>query len=145
VLLPDINVLVGAHRGDAPEHQTMRGWLESALLGDEPVALCGPVMSGFLRISTHPRVFDPPTPASQAFAFLDAIRARPTVVTVREGERHWGLLKRLCLAGNVKGALFGDAYLAATAVEHNCVLVSADRDFARFPMLRWRNPLHATS
>lgn len=77
---------------------------------------------------------------TEAFAFLDVLLARPSVLVLREGDRHWPLLRRLSEAAKVKGSLFGDAYLAALAVEHGCELVSADRDFGRFPVLRWTDP-----
>ncbi len=98
------------------------------------------VFSGFLRVVTHPRIFSPPTPLVQALALVEALRSRPNFVPVAPGSRHWDLFVRLCGDANAKGPLVPDAYLAALAIESGCEWITADRDFARFPGLRWRHP-----
>ncbi len=67
--LPDVNVLIYAHREDAPEHERYAAWLQALTTSDEPFALSDTVLSGFLRIVTNPRVFDPATPMDTALAF----------------------------------------------------------------------------
>jgi toxin-antitoxin system PIN domain toxin len=99
------------------------------------------VLSGFVRVVTHPRVFDPPDRVSAALQFANAVRSQPTVVLVAPGDRHWTIFERLCRAADAKGNLVPDAYLAALAMEQGAELITADRDFSRFPGLRWRHPL----
>jgi toxin-antitoxin system PIN domain toxin len=111
---------------------------------DEPFGLSELVLSGFVRVVTHPLVFDPPAPTDRALAFADALRGQPNAVIVTPGPRHWEVFERLCLAAGAKGNLVPDAYLAALAIEHGCELVTTDSDFARFRGLRWRHPLAAT-
>lgn len=99
------------------------------------------MLSGFVRVVTHPRVVDPPVPIGDALAFVAALRAQPSAVGVAPGEDHWQIFERLCLAVQAKGNLVPDAYLAALAIESGSELVTTDRDFGRFPGLRWRHPL----
>jgi uncharacterized protein len=140
VLLPDVNVLVAAHRSAAPTHREARAWLVSALEGDEPVALCLPVVSGFLRVSTSPRVFDPPATRAEVFAFLRSLTACPAALWLNPGRQHLRLLERLCEGAEVRGDLVSDAVIAALALEAGATVVSYDRDFARFAGLPWRTP-----
>lgn len=139
--LVDVNVLVYAFREDAPEHIEYRDWLNALVSSHEAYAVSDHVLSGFLRIATHPRVFHPPTPLPRAIAFAEAYRDRPNAVPITPGKRHWGVFKQLCESAGARGNLVADAWLAALAVEWGCELVTTDRDFARFPGLRWRHPL----
>ena len=109
----------------------------------EPLGLAPAVLSGFIRVATHPRVFTPPAPLDRAFEFADALRAQPSSISVAPGPRHWEIYERICIAANAKGNLASDAFLAALAIEAGCELITADRDFARFPGLRWRHPFEA--
>jgi toxin-antitoxin system PIN domain toxin len=136
-----VNVYVHAFRDAAPDHGRYRSWLLAALNAEEPVGVSELVLSGFVRIVTHPRVFDPPDTVDAALTFADAVRAQPAAVPVAPGERHWAIFERLCRAAGVKGNLVPDAYLAALAIETGAEFVTADRDYARFPGLRWRHPL----
>jgi len=133
--------LVHAFREAAPDHERYRAWLQGAFAADEPVGVSELVLSGFVRVVTHPRVFDPPDTVAAALAFANAVRAQPTAVLVGPGERHWEIFERLCVAAGAKGNLVPDAYLAALAIESGSEFVTADRDFSRFPGLRWRHPL----
>lgn len=141
MILPDVNVLIYAHREEAPEYAAYSRWLTRVATGPAPFALSEPVMSGFLRIVTHRRVFKTPTPFDQALAFLDELRARPTCRVIRPGPRHWPIFVDLCRAARATDKLVADAHHAATAIEHGCEWASADADFARFPGLRWSHPL----
>ena len=141
MLLPDVNVLVYAHRRDAPDHQRYLGWLEQVINGDEAYGVADLVLSGFLRVVTHPRVFNPPSPLDDALAFAAALRARPNCVPVAPGSRHWDLFASLCRRAEARGNLVPDAYLAALAIESGSEWITTDRGFARFPGLRWRHPL----
>jgi hypothetical protein len=139
--LVDVNVLVYAHRLDAPGHQDYADWLRNLLADQEPYGMADLVLSGFLRVVTNPKVFRRPTPLETALAFVEVLRAQPNCVPVAPGQRHWDLFTRLCLTAGVKGNLVPDAYLAALAIESGSEWVTTDRDFSRFPGLRWRHPL----
>jgi len=133
-------VLVYAARRDASDHERYRAWLEECLASDEPFGVASIVLSGFVRVVTHPRIFESPSSVPIALSFVDAIRDAPNAVPIEPGPRHWDLFERLCLDGGAKGNLVADAYLAALAIESGCEWITTDRDFARFPGLRWRHP-----
>lgn len=137
--LPDVNVLIYAHREDAPEHDRYAAWLRALAASDEPFALSEIVLAGFLRIVTNPRIFDPPTPMEAALAFCQRLVDWPRASLVTPSRRHWDVFVGLC--ENVRGPLVADAYIAALAIEHGCELVTTDGDYARFKGLRWRHPL----
>ena len=143
MILVDVNVLVYAHREDAVDHERFRTWLERATGSDAAYGMSELVLSGFLRVVTHPRVFADPTPPVRALAFCAALRGRGNCVTVRPGASHWRIFDRLVRDADAKGSLVPDAYLAALAIEHGCEWVTTDRDFARFDGLRWSHPLRA--
>lgn len=136
-----MNVLVYAFHAGSPDHRRYRAWLEAAVASDEPFGLSEVVLSGFVRVATHPRVFAPPAQVDPALAFADALRAQPNAVIVSAGQRHWDLFQRLCLVAGAKGNLVADAYLAALAIESGSEWITTDRDFSRFSELRWRHPL----
>jgi toxin-antitoxin system PIN domain toxin len=140
--LVDVNVLVYAFREDAPGHAEYREWLQGLAGADEAFAVSPLVLSGFLRVVTHPRIFHPPAPLDAALAFAEALLAQPNAALLAPGARHWEIFTRLCREAGARGNLIADAWLAALAVEWGCELVTTDRDFARFPGLRWRHPLH---
>jgi len=145
VILIDVNVLVYAFHEGAPDHARYREWLDETVLSPEPYGVSDLVLSGFIRVATHPRIFDPPAPAAKALGFAEVIREQPNAVTVAPGPRHWGIFTGLCEEANAKGNLVPDAYLAALAIESGSEWVTTDRDFSRFPGLRWRHPLRAGS
>jgi hypothetical protein len=134
-------VLVYAHRQDALRHDEYLTWLNQVLSSDAAFGVSDLVLSGFLRVVTHPRVFRDPTPLDLAQQFALAIRAHPNAVTLAPGERHWDIFQRLCQEVNANGTLIADAYLAALAIECAAERITTDRDYARFPGLRWRHPL----
>jgi hypothetical protein len=136
-------VLVYAFHEGSPDHHRYRDWLAAAATAYEPLGLADVVLSGFIRVATHPRVFVPPAPIERAFEFTDALLAQPSVVRVAPTSRHWQTYERLCIDGGAKGNLAADAYLAALAIDSGCELITTDRDFARFSGLRWRHPLTA--
>jgi uncharacterized protein len=142
VQLPDVNVLIYAHREDAPEHDRYAAWLRTLTASYEPFALSDVVLAGFLRIVTNPRIFDAPTPMNTAVAFCQRLVDWPRASLIVPGRRHWHLFVTLC--ASIQGPLVADAYLAALAIEHGCELITTDGDFARFPSLRWRHPLAAS-
>ncbi len=139
--LPDVNVLIYAHRQDAPEHHRYAAWLRALTEADEPFALSEVVLASFLRIVTNARIFDPPTPMETATTFCQHLVDWPRAVLIAPSRPHWDIFVRLCR--DIQGPLVSDAYLAALAIEHACELVTTDSDFARFKGVRWRHPLSA--
>ena len=142
MLLPDVNVLIYAHVEDStPDHAAYVRWVTGLATGPEPFALSVLVLSGFVRIVTNPRIFDPPSTLDRSFSFITSLMERPTARIVGPGPDHLGIFKRLCRESGAAGKLVADAQHAAVAVEHGCTLVSTDADFSRFPGLRWQHPL----
>lgn len=141
MILPDVNVLVYAHRQDGPEYPRYREWLDEVTGSEEAFGLADIVLSGFLRVVTHPRIFVHPTPLEVAVRFAEALRALPNCVPIAPGPRHWSIFCRLCRETTAKGNLVPDAFLAALAVESGSEWITTDRGFSRFPGLRWRHPL----
>ena len=141
MILPDVNVLVYAHRKDAQDHRAYRDWLEAAVNGDSAFGLSDLVVSGFLRVVTHPRIFVAPSSLAGAMQFAEQLRSQPNRVAITPGPEHWRIFRRLCDVAGAKGNLIPDAFLAAMAIEHGCEWITTDGDFARFPGLRWRHPL----
>jgi toxin-antitoxin system PIN domain toxin len=139
----DVNVLVYAHRPESPDHERYRDWLEQVRRDDEPLALSSLVLSGFLRVVTHHRVFREPTPLTTAVEFVETLRSSPNAVPVSPGGRHWGIFLALCREIDARGNDVSDAYHAAIAVESGATWYSADRGFARFRSLSWAHPLEA--
>ncbi len=140
MILFDVNVLVHAFREDAPRHAEMRGWLVDQIHSEGAFGLSDLVLSGFLRVVTHPRVFDPPAPLEDALAFVEALRAQPNCVRLAPGRRHWQVFTRLCRETEAVGNLVPDAYLAALAIESGSDWITTDGDFSRFPGLKWSRP-----
>ncbi len=141
--LPDINVLVYAHRADSQEHEKYANWLRECVRSPSPFALSDFVITGFLRIVTHRKIFTEPTPRPLAVQFIDELLKQNNSVLVLPTSRQWELTVSLCEQADVTGAMVSDAYLAALAIDHGCELITCDGDFARFPELRWRHPLSA--
>lgn len=141
MLLIDVNILVYAFRETAPEHKAYARWLDDCINSDQPFGMSDLVLSGFLRIATHPGIFDPPSPPEPAIRFAETLRSQPNCITVAPGPRHWDIFTRLCREVKTKGNLVSDAYLAALAIESGSEWITADRDYSRFPGLRWRHPL----
>ncbi len=140
MLMLDVNVLVSAMREDAPRHAVASAFLDRLRAGAEPFGVNDLVLSGVLRILTHPRIFSPPTPTETACAFVDGVRATPNVVVVMPGPRHWSIFRANVDQSGATGNLVADAWHAALAVEHGCEFISDDTDFARFTSVRWRRP-----
>ncbi len=139
--LIDVNVLVYAFRTDAREHDAYAVWLEELVNSDEAYAVSDLILSGFLRVVTHPRVFTPPTPVPAALAFVDVFRSQPSAVPIQPGARHWDIFTKICRDVSVRGNLVPDAFLAALAIESGSEFITTDGDYARFRDLRWRHPL----
>jgi toxin-antitoxin system PIN domain toxin len=138
MLLADVNILVSAFRADAPGHAACRDIMLAMTNGPLPYAVSDLVLSRFLRVVTHPRVFDPPAAIAEAMSFANAYRHQPNATRISPGPRHWQIFMSLCESGGARGNLVWDAYLAALALESGSEWLTADRDFGRFPGLRWK-------
>ena len=139
--LIDLNVLLYAVNEDAVQHESIRGWWERALNGDESIGLPWSVLLGFLRLATNPRVFESPIPFDEAAGIVDDWLSLSIVCVPTEKPDHWMTLRGLLSTSGVAGNLTTDAHLAALAMSHDAVLVSCDHDFARFRGLRREDPL----
>jgi toxin-antitoxin system PIN domain toxin len=145
VKLLDVNILVHAHREDSDRHSEMKEWLEEALEAPEGVAISELVLSGCLRVITHPKVFRQPTPLPIALQFVEALRDLENVRILAPGDKHWRLFADLCRKVEARGNLIPDAYHAALAIETGCEWITLDRGFARFPGLKVCHPLDSGS
>jgi toxin-antitoxin system PIN domain toxin len=132
MLMPDVNILVYAHRREDPDHDFYRAWLERLANGDEPFALSLLVVAAFVRVVTHPGFPPRPTPLSQALAVIDSIVAARGCILLGPDERHWTIMRSFCEAVSAKGKLVADAQHAAIAFEHGCTWVTRDTDFDLF-------------
>ncbi len=141
MILFDVNVLVYAFREDAERHGEYRGWLLDAINGGAAYGVSEEVLAGVVRVTTHPKIFRRPSRIEEALGFAEKLLTHPSCRIVRPSPGHWSLFAALCRRSQAKGNLATDAWFAALAVESGCTWVTTDRDFARFPALRWRHPL----
>jgi len=140
MILPDVNILVHAFRPDSPDHGLCRGWLGGVVNGEARYGIAPQVLSGFVRIVTHPKIFAMPSSLEEVFHFCGLLSRQPNCLLIQPGERHWEIFRRLCLEADARGNLVPDAWFAALAIEAGCEWITLDRDYARFPGLRWRLP-----
>ena len=141
MILADVNPLLNAYNRDFPDHAAARKWWESVVNDQEVIGLAWVTILGFIRIMTNPRAMLNPMPVANAVAAAKSWLDLPNVDIVEPGPRHAEILFRLLRQVGVAGNLTTDAHLAALAIEHQARLASTDTDFARFPGLRWFNPL----
>lgn len=139
-MLPDVNILVHAFRSDSPSHKLCRNWFDGVVNGDARFGMAPQVLSAVIRITTHPKIFAMPSSLDEALRFCDIIFAQPHCVAIQPGERHWDIFKRLCTEADARGNMVPDAWFAALAIESGTEWITLDRDYARFPGLRWRVP-----
>jgi len=140
-MLMDTNVLINAHRPEADRHEDYRDWMAELINSPEPYAVADFALLGMVRIVTNPRVYPDPTPPQIALEFATLVRSQPHAMIVAPGPRFWPIFTDLCGTVGARGNLIPDTYLAALAIEHGCELITADRDFRKFPGLRFRHPL----
>jgi uncharacterized protein len=140
LILPDVNVLIYAFRPDADQHKSYRTWLEDVVNGPAAYAVAPQVLSGVVRICTHPCIFKQPSALNDALAFCEVLSKQPNASLVTPGERHWSIFESLCVQSRARGNLVQDAWFAALAIECGCEWITADRDYAKFDGLSWRAP-----
>lgn len=141
MILVDANLLIYAVNQDAPLNRKAKPWLESILSGTETVGLPWNVLLAFLRLTTRPGLFRHPLPMDTSFDLVASWLDQAPATVVHPGPRHLTVLRELLQPLGTGGNLTSDAHLAALAIEHGAELCSSDTDFARFPGLKWRNPL----
>lgn len=140
-MIVDANLLLYAVDESSPHNAAAASWLEEVLFGDRRVGLPWQTIGAFLRIVTHPRVTENPLSGSEAWRYVADWLAIPVVWIPSANEGTARVYARLCEEVGITGNLVPDAQLAAIAIEHGVELASVDTDFARFPGLRWINPL----
>jgi toxin-antitoxin system PIN domain toxin len=140
VIVPDVNVLVQAFRPDSPDHALCRSWLDGVVNGDSRYGIAPQVLSGVIRVSTHPKIFIKPSALAETVEFCNLLLEQPHCAIIQPGQQHWSIFCRLCNGADARGNLVPDAWFAALAIECGCDWITLDRDYARFPGLRWRTP-----
>ncbi len=141
LILVDANLLIFSVIASMPQHAAAGRWLAGKLNGRELVGLPWPSLLAFVRIVGDRRVFTQPIPASVAWKQVEAWLDHPRVHAPAPTEKHRAILATLIPHAAARSGLIHDAHLAALAIEHGLTLCSADGDFARFPGLRWENPI----
>lgn len=141
MILPDINLLVYAHNLRAAQHAQARAWWEECLAGRQGVALAWVVILGFVRITTHPKVFPNPLSAADALDRVEEWLSLPHIHLIEPSESHFATWASLLKGLGTAGDLTTDSHLATLAIERGLILHSTDADFTRFPGLKWKNPL----
>lgn len=145
MILVDANLLIYAHVAGFPQHSSAREWLDGRINGGASVGLPWPGILAFLRIVTNPRLFEWPETLEDAWSQVEEWLDCPSVWIPQPTERHGEILKPLLVDQRLRANLIPDAHMAALAIEHGLVLCSTDGDYARFPGLRWENPLYERS
>jgi hypothetical protein len=138
VILPDVNVLVYAFREDVPEHRVSRTWLNEVVTGEARFGLSPLALAAVVRITTNPRSYREPSTLADAFGLCQDLLGQPHCEIVEPGAGHWAIFERLCRETSTVSRRVTDAWYAALAIEWGCEWITTDRDFARFPGLRWR-------
>jgi hypothetical protein len=141
VIVIDANLLIYSYDAASPHHLKSSTWVEQALSSGEPVGLSWQTVSAFLRVVTNRRLPGKRVDLREALDAVQEWLQQPSVRILIPGEAHWPVLRRMILEGGASGPLVSDAQLAALTIEYGGVLYTADRDFARFPGLRWKNPV----
>jgi toxin-antitoxin system PIN domain toxin len=140
MILPDVNVLIYAFRKDMPQHRLCRTWLGGIVAGVSQFGLSPLTLSAVVRITTDARIFAIPSALDEAFGYCSDLLMQPHCQTVEPGARHFDIFKKLCLDTGTRGRRVTDAWFAALAIESGCEWITLDRDFARFPGLKWQVP-----
>ncbi len=140
MILVDVNVLVNAFRADAVQHEQCRNWLLAVGNSKSRFGMSPQVLASVVRIVTHPKVFRAPSPVTEALRFCQRLLDTPLCTAIVPRENHWEIFSRLCRETAGRGNLVSDAWFAALAIESGCEWITLDRDYRRFPGLKWRAP-----
>jgi uncharacterized protein len=141
VIVLDANVLLYAYDSHSPAFAKAKEWLEGVFSDGTPIGLPWQTILAFLRISTDPRLPGSRFSIEEASSLVDRWLEQPNVRLLSGSDEHWPILRATMKDGQARGPLVSDAHLAALAISFGATLYTTDRDFARFPGLRWANPL----
>jgi toxin-antitoxin system PIN domain toxin len=141
VIVLDANILLYSYDAAAVQHRKARRWIETVFSSGEPVGLPWQTILAFLRVVTNPRLPGERFTLEDAARLVDTWLDQPNIRPLTPGDHHWRLLRQTIIDGQAPGPLINDAQLAALTIEVGGILHTTDRDFARFPGLRWTNPL----
>ena len=140
LFVPDVNILVYAFRADTDAHPACHAWLQRALV-EERVGLADTILSGFVRIVTHPRIFATPAPPRSAVDFVRHISEAPGATWISQGPAAWNRFARIAETDHgIRGNVVPDAHIAALCLANGATLATRDRGFARFEGLRTVDP-----
>jgi len=141
VIVLDANILLYAYDSASSHHSKARAWVERVFSAAAPIGLPWQTVTAFLRIMTNPRLPGERFSTQEAVQVVDRWLEQPNIRLLAPGDDHWPLFRQMIVEGQASGPLITDAHLAALTIEYGGVLHTTDRDFARFPGLRWTNPL----
>ncbi|WP_143310062.1 TA system VapC family ribonuclease toxin, partial [Candidatus Entotheonella palauensis] len=141
--LVDANLLIYAYAREMPQHEAARTWLDQQLNTEPRVGLPWPSLLAFVRLMSHPRIFERPVSVPTAWSQVERWLRVPSVWIPAPTERHATTLGGLINITVTRANHVPDAHLAALAPEHGLTLCSSDRGFARYPGLRLENPLES--
>lgn len=142
MILPDANLLIYAVNTSAHRHEEARLWVEETLAGKRgTVVLSWFTLVAFVRIVTNRKALANPFTLDEALQIVRGWLSLPAVTFVGPGINHLAHFETTCRSVQASGNLITDSHLAALAIEHDLELASCDTDFAKFPGLRWINPL----
>lgn len=140
MVLPDVNVLINAFRQDATHHVMCNTWLQAVVDGKAAFGMSPLALAAVVRVTTNRRSYREPSTLEEVFRFSGHLLGQTHCRVVEPGYRHWEIFRALCVDTNTTGSTVTDAWYAALAIEHGCEWITLDRDFARFPGLRWATP-----
>ena len=140
MILPDVNVLIYAFRQDVPQHAICRPWLDRIIQSDTRFGVSPLALGAVVRITTNPRTYVTPSTTEEAFGFCEDLLGQPHCQVVEPGDRHWNIFRQLCVNTDTRGPRVTDAWFAALSIEWGCEWITLDRDYARFPGLKWQAP-----
>jgi uncharacterized protein len=141
VIVLDANILLYAYDADSDKHAKARAWVEEVFSGASPVGLPWQTLLAFMRIVTNPRLTGKRFTTVEVADLVDQWVKQPNVRLLGPEDNHWSFLRQMIVDGQVRGPLITDAQLAALTIEYGGILHTTDRDFSRFPGLRWKNPI----
>lgn len=141
MIVLDANILLYAYDAGSDQHAKARAWLEETLSGTDPVGLPWQTVTAFVRIVTNPKLSGKRFTPAEVIDVVDQWLDQPNVRLLDPGDQHWSFLRQMIIDGQARGPLITDAQLAALTIEYGGVLHTTDRDFSRFPGLRWQNPI----
>ncbi|MGD1062574.1 MAG: TA system VapC family ribonuclease toxin [Terracidiphilus sp.] len=141
MIVIDVNLLIYAYDTTTPSHAEAKAWIEEVFSSSDAIGLPWQNIAAFIHVLTYPGLHGERFSRDQVLFIVDQWLAMPHMRALAPGERHWSLFREMLIKGDARGKLTSDAALAALTIEYGGVLHTTDRDFARFPGLRWVNPL----